>query len=54
MKILIIPIVAFISILTLVILKEIKPDSVLKKAIKGSILLFYVLTLLYVIWYFFK
>ena len=42
MNLLLIPIAAFLGIVALLILKEIKPDTVLKKMIKAGIILLFV------------
>lgn len=53
MNLLLIPIAAFLGIVALLILKEIKPDTIVKKLIKVGIILLF-LAIFFVISYYIK
>lgn len=53
MNLLLIPIAAFLGIVALLILKEIKPDTIVKKLIKVGIILLF-LAIFFVISYYMK
>jgi hypothetical protein len=51
MNLLLIPIAAFLGIVALLILKEIKPDTIVKKLIKVGIILLFVAIFLVISYY---
>lgn len=51
MNLLLIPIAAFMGIVALLILKEIKPNTVLKKALKVIIILLFIAAFAYISYY---
>lgn len=51
MNLLLIPVAAFLGIVALLILKEIKPDTLVKKLIKVVIILFFVAAFIAIYYY---